>query len=154
MLNLIATEQQIEDLVRELLVQPLSQPAFALNVVPADLDDRAVNARGIHNVIIRYLKTEYEDAKAFPGKACVTQVNKVYFQVIVNTNSIRHHRENYSIAEAIIAKLRGKQFLAGVSLQSPAMVTKFEFKDYDSDKACHKSTIHFQSTFTDTYDNR
>lgn len=158
MLSLAATENRIEELIKELLISPLSQPAFALNVTPSSLDDRAINARQVANVIVRFKKIDYEPTSAInPRSKCFSQINSVYFEIVVNSNNLRTHIEVYAIAQAIIAKLRGQSILiaaAGNFIQSsPAEVSSFVYENYDTDKACNKATIFLMSKFTDQYLN-
>lgn len=157
-LSLVATEQNLESIVSELLVQPISQPAFVLNVVPAELNDRAVGPRGVSNVIIRFNRIEYDNSTSSnPTMSCRPQVNTVYWTVIVNTNSVRYWRDNYAIAQAIIGKLRSAcsvlvmDNLTPVSVQSNVRIESFSFDNYDETKSCHKSRIDFSIKYTDIY---
>jgi hypothetical protein len=159
MLSLAKTEERIEELIKELLVEPLSQPGFVLTVHPGDLDDRAVGPRGISNVLVRFKSIDYEDKLSVnPHSGCFSQVNVVNFEIIVNNNSLRSHNDLYNLAEAIVRKIRGKYILLNSAnesfLQSTAMVTKFEYLAFDTNKACNKINLVISAKFTDTYQNQ
>lgn len=156
MINLAATEQQFEDLINELLVPPLSQPAFDLTIHPGDLEDRAVGVRRGSNVIVRFSHLELESQlDKNPRANCATQINEAHFNIRVNNNNLRTHRDVYAIAEAIIKKVRGRKVAVMVNnesqLSSPISITKFSFDSYDDNKACNKAEIQLAFKYTDTY---
>lgn len=156
MLSIAATEDVIGSLIEELLVVPLAQPPFALTLHPGDLDDRAIGARGVSSVILRFKSINFEDkASINPLASCFAQVNVVNWEILVNNNNLRTHRDTYSIAQAIIRKLRGRKLLVSASgdtfAQSYSEVTEFRYMTFDENKSCNKAVIVVSSRFTDTY---
>jgi hypothetical protein len=155
MISLSASEEKIGQVITELLVPPLAQPAFALTLHPGNLDDKAVGVRGASNVIVRFRSIDYESPAV--TASCISQINTVNFNILVNNNNLRQHREVYSIAEAIIGKLRGRCDLLIAQLgspqvgQKPAEIVSFSFTDFDDTKSCNKAEIMLSIKFIDSY---
>lgn len=150
MLNLAATEDKIGQLFTDnLLTPPLTQPAFKLTIHPGDLDDQAINARGVSSVIVRFDRIDYESPTV--SSRCTSQLNEVCFKILVNNNNLRTHRDVYHIGEAIIRLLRGRcDMLSGVT-HKPVEVKSFEFTPFDKTKSCNKAEIVVCAKFVDTY---
>ena len=152
------TEKRIEELVKELLVVPLSQPAFDLSTTPANLDDLGVLTRRVSNVIIRFRSIDYDNAKINPKAKCFPRQNTANYTILVNNNNLRSHLDVYAIAQAIIYKLRG-QIVArdtdnNIVESSPIYISNAKFVDYDEIKSCHKMEIVLSFDYVEAYSRK
>ncbi len=157
MISIASTETKIEELIRELLVTPLAQPAFDLTTHPGNLDDANVGARRTSNVLVRFKSIDFDDnSTKNPAARCVTQVNWINFTILVNNNNLRTHRDVYAIAQAIMTKLRGKQVAVAEGgehiVGSKVIITSFSFDSFDKTKSCNKAEITLKFSYTDVYE--
>ena len=156
MINIRLSEELIEQLLNELLQPGSNTPAFKLRVYPGDLEDlgKPINA---NHVVVQFSRINYDNKQDRNFNLCkVTQMNVVYFTILVQTNNLRNHREVYDIAQAVVRKLRGQKILVNDDRephtnQNCCRVSQFSFKNISNGGVCYQSTIEIESTYTDIY---
>ena len=157
MINITETEKRIEDELEALLVPPSTTPPFKLRVYPGSLDDLGKPIQCNH-VVVQFRELDFENKSQKNFNLCkVVQINVCRFNILVQSNNLRTHREIYQIAQDVICQLRGKKLLvqADKSLvqgQNPFRITSFTFDtDIKNGGVCYQSNIDIEASFTDTY---
>lgn len=155
MLDIKLTEEILEARINEVLSSPNIEP-FKLRVYPGSLLDLSKVIQA-HHVVLQFKSIEFDKAAGNRyGNCHVTQSNKVNFNILIECNNLRSHRDMYGIAQAIIDSLKGTLILqktdGGVlECGSPCEILSYSFNKIENGGACYQSSISLQASYVDTY---
>ena len=157
MIDIKATEQKISAaLDPATLVATYGCPAYKLRAFPGELEElgKPINCNHVQVKFSNIQYDKYTDLKF--SQKCITQINEVYFNILIQNNNLRSHTDVYEIATAVILELRGSCLLTNLQQdiiqgQSPAQITDYTFKKVANGGACYQSEISLMNYFTDVY---
>ena len=160
MLDIAATENQIQTFIEPQTLTNLypNVSAYRLRLYPGELDDLGKPISANH-VVVQFKRTDLEEIpmNQFRSPCRQTQINKVVFNILVQSNNLRSHREVYGIASAIVRQLRGKRILVmangdEVHGQTPCQVLSYNFDKVDNGGVCYQSSLEIMSKYTDIFE--